>query len=303
MPLTTLRSFVNTWNIDEMGHMNVQFYVSGFTSALAHLADALGHGMPEAIDHGAALTARTDQIVYAREMRLAVNFKVESRVLAANDTHLTILHVMINMDADEIAASCLSEVVLRDIATDKDRPLPKSIIDAATKLIEAPVDAAMPRPQGETPAHIDRTMATAHKVGMKETCRNVVQADMLDAHGRMQPRFSMGSYSDGASNMWRNAGLLENPEDTGVGGAVVQTKMTYHSHARIGQTFAILGGFWKAGSASVTSAQWLVDARTGAPITTADTVAVMFDTSARKACPLTDEDRAKFEATKLKFED
>ncbi len=138
---------------------------------------------------------------------------------------------------------------------------------------------------------------------MIETCRDIVQADQLDAFGRMLPRHSMGRYSDGASNMWRHAGLLENPEDTGIGGAVVQTTMTYHRHARIGQPFAVYGGFWKAGSASVTSAQWILDTVSGEVITSADTVAVMFDTKARRACPLSDDDRAKFEANKLRFED
>jgi len=303
MPLTTLRSFVNTWNIDEMGHMNVQFYVAGFTNALAHLADALGHGIAEARDAGAVLTAHSDQIVYAREMRLAVNFDVDSRIIDVRPDRLIVQHRMINIDADELAASCLSEVVLRDVASDQDRPLPQHIIDAAEQMREAPDEAALPRKQGELDETIPHTLATADALHMPETGRNVVQADMLDAFGRMQPRYSMGSYSDAASNMWRNAGLLENPEDTGIGGAVVQTKMIYRSHARLGQTFVIRGGFWQAGSASVTSAQWLLDARTGEPITTATTVAVMFDTTARKSCPLTEDDRQKFEATKLRFED
>lgn len=301
--LPTFRSFVNTWNIDEMGHMNVQFYVSSFSSALAHLSDMLGHGLIEARDQGAALTARTDQIVYAREMRLAANFMVDSAVIGVADDHLTVLHKMINLDQDEMAASCLSEIVMRDTTSDTDRPLPAGVIERANQLLEDPDPQAMPRPQGHTPAHIPRNLETARKLGMTENCRDLVQADQLDAFGRMQSRHSMGRYSDGASIMWRHVGLLQNPEETGVGGAVVQTHMTYHSHARLGQTFAIYGGFWKAGSASVTSAQWILDTVTGKPITCADTVAVMFDTNARKTCPLTNEDRAKFEAKKLKFED
>ena len=63
------RSSVQTWECDQMGHMNVQFYVAKAEEGMAALATALGLGHHVQRENGTVLVAREHHIRFLRELR------------------------------------------------------------------------------------------------------------------------------------------------------------------------------------------------------------------------------------------
>jgi len=63
------RGGVNTWECDEMGHMNVRFYVARAMEGLVGLAAALGLPHAFAAHAGATLLVREQHIRFLREAR------------------------------------------------------------------------------------------------------------------------------------------------------------------------------------------------------------------------------------------
>ena len=77
------RSSVQTWECDQMGHMNVQFYVAKAEDGLAALASALGLGHHVQRREGTVLVAREHHIRFHRELRPGAPFVVRGGVLRA----------------------------------------------------------------------------------------------------------------------------------------------------------------------------------------------------------------------------
>ena len=68
------RSSVQTWQSDQMGHMNVQFYMEQATQGLAALGVHLGLGPRFSAAEGARLAAREHHVRFLREQRPGAPF-------------------------------------------------------------------------------------------------------------------------------------------------------------------------------------------------------------------------------------
>ena len=115
--LLTYRGAVLPWHCDEMGHMNVMWYVGKFDEATRHLFGALGltPGFLRENDRG---MAAVEQIIqYKRELLAGNIVTVYSTVLEMKDRVVRFTHEMGKDDTDEIAAvSTLTAVHLDKIA-------------------------------------------------------------------------------------------------------------------------------------------------------------------------------------------
>jgi len=285
--------FVNTWDVDEMGHMNVSHYVDRFTHANAHMAEALGHGLTAARETGLRLAAKTDQIMFARELRNASSVEIHSAVHKISNEAITLYHRMSDAMTGALSASCVTELGLREMDSGAHHSLPASIQDRAAKLVSRIDEKELPRAQPFFAFDGTPSQEAADRMGMFETSRSMIEPMECDWTGALRPRFIMGRYSDGASNMWRGLELLGDIEGSGIGSAVVQIHIVYHAPARAGESAVVRSGAWHVGSKSLNFINWQLNAITGEPIATANTVAVMFDTKARKALAVTDEMRAR----------
>ena len=88
------RGGVNTWECDEMGHMNVRFYVTRAMEGLVGLAAALG--MPKAFtpDAGASLLLREQHIRFLREARPGGLLHMRGAVIEMGETDAQVLQVL-----------------------------------------------------------------------------------------------------------------------------------------------------------------------------------------------------------------
>lgn len=275
----TYRGFVNTWDIDEMGHMNVQHYIDRFHQGFNFLC-ATTPGL-------AGLRLAEMTVAFVKEMRVANQMEVRTAIVAAEDGRATLHHHMVNLESGDTAASCIMEA-------EYEGAFDRGLVEAS------PFDAAiMPRPVPHFTPTNPASMAEADRLGMFDTSRQMVRPAECGPDGNLLPRFMMSRFSDGAAQMWRGIGILRDVNETGVGSAVVQMWLKFVNPAKAGTALVVRSGAWNMGTKSVSFATWLLDAATGDAIAEGGSIAVAFDTKARKAVSFTDDMRASAEAKLL----
>jgi len=288
------RNSVQTWEIDQMGHMNVQFYVDKATAGLAVLGLHLGLGPDFARREGARLVARDQHIRFLREQRPGAPLRMHAGVLDADADSLRIYQELTNPASGEIAATFVTEVDLLDLTSRTRRPLPASALERARQLrAELPAHAA-PRGLELSAPRPAPSLAQADALGMLATYLSPVQPAMCDGDGVLATRAYMGIVSDSIPNLLVQ--ILGHDRSKGrTGGAALEYRFVYRQAPRVGDIVAVRSAIRSIAPKSYSFCHWLFDVASGEAIATAEAVAIMFDLEARKAIPIPDEARAKLE--------
>ena len=80
------RGSINTWECDEMGHMNVRFYVAKAMEGLAELAHSVGLGHAFRANAQSTLRPRDQHIRFMKEAHAGAPFTMTGCVLEVNET-------------------------------------------------------------------------------------------------------------------------------------------------------------------------------------------------------------------------
>ena len=108
------RSSVQTWHSDQMGRMNVQFYMEHASQGLAALAVHLGLGPRFIHAENAKLVARDHHVRFLREQRPGAPFTIRAGVLDVLDYGMRVYLEMYNKNSGESAATFAADVELQD---------------------------------------------------------------------------------------------------------------------------------------------------------------------------------------------
>ena len=134
MAIETYRGVVYPWQIDHMGHMNVQFYTARFDEATWQLNAALGLTPAYLKENRRGMAAVEQHTLYKRELHAGALIRITSELLEIKGKKARFLHRMYNVDTGEEAAS--SELVALFIDTDARRsvPFPTDILQRAAQV-------------------------------------------------------------------------------------------------------------------------------------------------------------------------
>ena len=88
------RGGLNTWECDEMGHMNVRFYVTRAMEGLAGLAAQLGLPHAFAPGAGATLLVRDQHIRFLRECRPGAALHMTGGVIEMGEEEARLLQLL-----------------------------------------------------------------------------------------------------------------------------------------------------------------------------------------------------------------
>ena len=77
------RGSINTWECDEMGHMNVRFYVAKAMEGLAELAHIAGLGHAFRANVQSTLRPREQHIRFMKEAHAGAPFTIDADWLAS----------------------------------------------------------------------------------------------------------------------------------------------------------------------------------------------------------------------------
>lgn len=289
----------NTWDCDEMGHMNVRVYVEKAMEGLGILAHAIE--MPHAFRPNApsTLLLREHHIRFIREAHPGKPLRMNGCVLDFDDSSALIYQELRHGDGTP-AASFRTRMTHIEARSGKVFPWSTRTQKALSTLMDTPPADTAPR--GIDPNVLplpddDATMASVTAVNAPLIGQGIVPPQHCDVFGRMAPPWFMGRISDSVPNLlhaWRNT-VAASVEGAQTGAAVLEYRLIYRAWPRAGDAFAIHSGLSEVGEKTHSLTHWVLDPFTGRPWATTQAVAVTFDLNTRKVIPTPAEAMRKLE--------
>jgi len=288
--IETWRGSVRPWHIDEMGHMNVRFYLADAAEAVVGLAGALG--MPRAFTAGAAATLllREHHVRFLHEARLGAGLFIQSAVLEMGETDALILQVMFHASTGRPAAAITSRV--EHVTAGEKRPFAwsQTARRLARDLTVAAPDYALPRGIVGPPILGQANAANADALGLGSPAAGAVTAADVDVFGLMRPEHVLERVSQAIPHqLGRNDLPLAEfmPELAGhLGGATVELRTIFHRWPRAGDRLVLRSGLADVTPKMSRLSHWLLDPATGQPWAETEMLIVNFDLQARRAVEL-----------------
>ena len=283
---------VNTWECDEMGHLNVRFWVAKSLEGLAGLAARLDMPRAWSAEAGATLVVREQHIRFLREARAGATMTMTGGVVEIGETEARLL-LVVRHDSGEPAAT-FQTVVAHVTAHDlRPFPWPDRIRAAAQALkVEVPAFAAA-RSIDLAPVESGASLARAEALGLPRVGRGVVQPQECDVFGRMRGEIVIGRISDIVGRMYPSGGGVAPAR---IGGAVVEYRILHLGWPQAGDHLEIRSGHLGCDAKTRSILHWLVDPITGRAWASALAVGVTFDLDTRKIVEIPPETQAAFNA-------
>jgi acyl-CoA thioester hydrolase len=290
------RGCVNPWECDEMGHMNVRFYVAKAMEGLVGLAAALG--MPHAFSPfaNATLLVREQHIRFLREARPGAPLSMRGAVLEMGEAEARLLLVLFHADGEPAAS--FQTVVAHIAASDEARPFawPRRTLDLAAALTRPIPAYAASRSVGLQPFESQASLARADAVGLMTISAGAIQDQHCDVFGRMRVEQFIGRVSDGiaalASASRAVIADLAEARPARTGGAVLEYRLVHLAWPRAGDRFVVRSGMAGLDARTQRLVHWMLDPQTGRPWGVSEAVAVTLDLDARKIVPISEAAQA-----------
>jgi len=289
------RGSVETWECDQMGHMNVQFYVEKADEALAALAATIGLGPKALAAQGLVLEATDHHVRFLRELRPGAAYFLRGGFVDGESAALTAYVEMIQMASGDASASFRIVASLKSAATREARAVPEGVRKAAaTHRIAIPAHG---KPRGLTldAPRAAPTLDEANGMGLLRTYQGQAKPHECDAHGYWQTRFFMGRVSNAIPNLIVQSSGHDRAQGGLRGGAALEYRFIYRRIPRAGDVLAIRSGLRSVGEKTYIWGHWMFDVETGEAVATSEAVAIALDLATRKAIPLDPGQRAHLE--------
>ncbi len=287
--IPTYRGAVNAWECDNMGHMNVQFYVAKAADALGFLRLALGLSPAAIATRRLTLLPAEDRVLFRRELRAGDILTMASGIRAVDDEGCLSHTEVRNREKGEIAAIFERRLVPFDLDRRETAPWPADVRLQAEALAARFAGPPMPAPQGPE--------APGPDAAPLESYRGFVNAWEADENGLAALRFHIHRFSNAMSQVWNTLGLAGAARlERNLGGAALDYVVRYHRPLKPADAVLVRSGLIEAGSKVIRLYHHMIDAATSAPVTSIEIVLVTFDLARRKSVPLPPEVRARAEA-------
>lgn len=293
------RGGVNTWECDEMGHMNVRFYVERMMEGLAAFAPFIGLGRAFRAGAPATVLPVEQHVKFLKEAHAGAPLFMTGAVLRVGEDDADIVQILRHAADGAPAATFLTRIVHVEASTGAPFAWSGATRAALEAALAAMPEEAAPRSLafGAPPAAADH--ARKQVLGLTPIARVPVRADQCDALGRLRPEWFIARVSDGVPNMlagWRAAVGKAAGGVARVGAAVLEYRLVYRAWPQAGDVLDIASGVIWVKEKAHALAHWITDPIGGGAWCTCEAVAITLDLDARKAIPAPPAQRAELEA-------
>ncbi|HEV3204917.1 MAG TPA: thioesterase family protein, partial [Gemmataceae bacterium] len=131
----TLRHTVGESYLDEMGHMNVMWYIHLFSRAAGNLFAMLGLNEDYFVINQAGTFALQMHVRYLKEVRAGNSVVIRSRVLGRSVKRMHFIHFMCLEETGKLAATEEAIGTHVDMKTRRTSPLPAHVTEAFDRLL------------------------------------------------------------------------------------------------------------------------------------------------------------------------
>ncbi|MFN3511835.1 MAG: thioesterase family protein [Phenylobacterium sp.] len=291
------RGGVNTWECDEMGHLNVRFWVAKALQGLVGLAREMGMPHAFAPDAEATLVLRDLHMRFLREARPGAALDMTGGVVSLDECEARLLLVIRHVSGEPAATfQCVvAHATPRDLRA---FPWPQRVRSRAEGLrVEVPPHAAA-RSIDLSPVAVAASLNRAEELGLMRIGLSAIGPGDLDAFGRMRPEIFIGQVSDGVARLFDRPppALKPGGSEPRIGGAVLEYRAVFADWPRAGDAVEVRSGFAECAPKTRRVFHWMVDPVSGKPWVSSEAVVISFDLDARKVVELTPEAMAAFQA-------
>ena len=133
--LLTYKGTVYPWHCDEMGHMNVMWYVGKFDEATRHFLHQIGITPAFVRESRRGMAAVEQTIEYRRELRAGDIVSVHSALLEIKNKSVRFAHEMRKADSGEVAATTTLTAVHFDTVARRACAFPDGVKEKAAALV------------------------------------------------------------------------------------------------------------------------------------------------------------------------
>lgn len=293
------RGNANAWECDELGHMNVKFYLAKASEAIAGLAAHAGLKDIHRAESNATLLPTALHIRFLAEVRPGAPLMIEGGWSTIDGTGCSAVLVMRHGGTGQPVATF--RIDLDHISPRNGRAFlwPGHFAERLqADLVDTP-DFARPRgiaePQGGEPASLQR----ADLLGLEHIGQGRFTPGDVDVFGRMQTEVLLGRISDSVVNFkaaFPEEWAFHQGEANGrIGSAMLECRIVPQRWPRAGDGYVVRSGLKSFGPKVRNIVHWVLDPATGKPWWSMEGVAAPMDLDARKIIDLSDDVRAGLE--------
>ncbi len=285
------RGGVNTWQCDQMGHMNVRFYMAAAMEGLVELAAALGMERAFAPRAASTLVVKEHHIRFLREAHAGDGLHMTGAVLDMGGDDARLVQTMLHSDSGQPAAIFQTHAAHVTSGDLQAFPWPAAA-RAKAKTFGGTVPPAL-APRSLTPGGpiAPRSLREIEAMGLKRHGAGAFGPQDCDVFGRVRADQIMGRISDGAAHSI--GAMREAVGDIASGGrpigvAVVEYRLVYLNQPGAGERYEMRSGVVFGHPRLIRWAHFLNDPATGRPWARSELVLVPFDLEKRKTITLPD---------------
>jgi acyl-CoA thioester hydrolase len=301
------RGSAEAWECDEMGHMNVRYWVARCMDGVHVLAEDIGCSGAFGVGATATLLPTRQHIKFMREARAGAPLFLRGGIVALTPTDLTFYAEMVHSFSGEIGATFITTLAHVDAKTGKAFPFPARAVAASTAYSVTIPDHGKPRSIAFEGDLATGTSEVAEAAGFTRVGLAGVRASDVDGFDRLYPEGMIGRVSNAMPNLlskWREDATAEMTAIDGVprtaGAAVLEYRLDYLAWPGRGDFVAVYSGLKQVAEKTTTLAHWVIDPITGAPWCVCEALAVTLDLQARKIIANPPRAKAALEAMLLK---
>ncbi len=300
------RGSAEAWECDEMGHMNVRYWVRHCLDGLLVLAQDIGCGGAFGKASTATLIPTRQHIKFMREARAGAPLFSRGGIVSVGETEITFYCELVHTFSGEIGATFITTLAHVDAKTGKPFPFPARVATLSQKfMIEIPTHGqprSIPLETQFVAANVDQVVAQ----GFKSIGLAGVRADEVDLFDRLNPEGMIGRVSNAMPNLlsqWREDATAEMTEIDGIartaGAAVLEYRLDYLAWPNTGDMTAVYSGLTVVADKTIILRHWLFDPVTGEPWCVCEALAVTLDLKARKIVANPPRAKAALEAMRV----
>lgn len=285
------RGCANAWECDELGHLNVRFYLAKAWEAVGDLADRVG--MPGAFGPGSVATLLPGEIIirYLGEVHPGTPLMIEGGVTGVSAKTAGICLIIRNAASGKISA--IFRIRLRHCVAGRRKSFdwPDRIRQKLAALhIELPAEA-MPRSLSDAAPRKGLRLHEADALDLTEIGRGRINPEDCGSFGQLKPEHLQGKISNSAANFSEAF-----PEQTAahasgtsrVGGALLEGRVCVRRWPGIGDGYVIRSGVQTADRNVRSIVHWVFDHR-GRLLWSMQGIAAILDLSTRKLVKADDD--------------
>ena len=284
------RGGVKSEQIDEMGHLNIRFYVAIASEGLIGFAQALG--LSEAFRPGAnaTLIIREHHIRFLREARVRAPLHMTASIVELGETTARVLFVLWHSLTGEPAATF--NTVVEHVTAKQGRAFPwtSAARARAGDLMGDLAPFAAPKSVPVGAVQSQASVARADALAMTPIARGAFKGSDCDVFGRMNADLFMGHIVSGIPQM--GGGFREtviehtDPKPSRVGNAALEYRLIYLDWPRAGDLYVMRSGSLAIDAKGMNVIHWMLDPVTGKPWGSCQAYIVTFDLDKRKIMPV-----------------